>query len=237
MMRSTLYALAYWLITVVFALLCALLALAPGRAPLAWGLQRYGAAQILALKWIAGVRIEVRGLENLPDGASVIAAKHQSWGDAFPMLAKLPRLSFVCGDHLPKFPLVGAILKKIGAIVLSNRGGEAARRTMAQGLERLKRCGRNVLIYPEGRLAAPGRAHPYRKGVWHLYDQLKRPCTPVATNLGLAWDRQSFRKRAGRVTVEFLAPIEPGLSKETFMARLEQAIEARTAALVGEGLR
>jgi 1-acyl-sn-glycerol-3-phosphate acyltransferase len=93
-----------------------------------------------------------------------------------------------------------------------------------------------VLIYPEGHLAAPGEKHAYRKGVWHLYAALKRPCTPVATNLGLAWNQQAFKKTPGRAVVEFLDPIEPGLEKDEFMARLEAVIEARTDALVKEGL-
>ena len=96
---------------------------------------------------------------------------------------------------------------------------------------------RDVLIYPEGHLSKPGEQHAYRKGVWHLYDALKRPCTPVATNLGLAWNQQDFRKTPGRVTVEFLDPIEPGLPKDAFMARLEAAIETRTQMLVKEGLK
>ncbi|MCC5997389.1 MAG: 1-acyl-sn-glycerol-3-phosphate acyltransferase [Oceanicaulis sp.] len=234
MIRSVLHAAAYWLITIIAAIVCTLLALWPGRRPLAAGLRYYAKAQVLALRWIAGVHIEVRGRERLPDEPTVIAAKHQSWGDGFVMLDELADLSFVAGDHLLKFPLVGWILHRIGAIVLSNHGGEAERERMDRGLKNLKRTRRPVLIYPEGHLAAPGESHRYRKGVFHIYDALKRPCVPVATSLGLAWDRKRFLKRPGRVTVEFLDPIGPGLSKEDFMAKLETVIEARTRALLHE---
>ena len=234
--RSTAYAAAYWIITAVFALACTLFALAPGRRLLAWGLQMYASAQLAALRWIAGVRVELRGTERLPAEPVVIAAKHQSWGDGFVMLAGLAQISFVAGDHLYKFPLVGRILDKVGAIVLSNEGGEEARARLEAGMAALRHDGRDVLIYPEGHLAAPGERHRYRTGVWRLYQALNRPCAPVATNLGLAWDRQSFFKFPGRAVVEFLEPIEPGLAKEAFMERLETAVEARTNALVAEGL-
>lgn len=236
MVRSAAYFVAYWLITAVFALTCSLLALLPGRKPLAYGIQLYGSAQRVALFFIAGVSIEVRGKDRLPREASVIAAKHQSWGDGFVMISELAQLSFVAGDHLYKFPLVGRILNKLGAIVLSNGGGDDARARMNDSLDMLRQERRDVLIYPEGHLAAPGEKHAYRKGVWHLYAALGRPCTPVATNLGLAWNRQAFRKTPGRAVVEFLDPIEPGLEKDEFMARLEAVIEARTDALVKEGL-
>lgn len=234
MIRSLAHVIAYWLITLVAAIVCALLAFWPGRGALCAGIRVYGAAQVLALRWIAGVQIEVRGRERLPAGPSVIAAKHQSWGDGFVMVAEIPGLAFVAGDHLLKYPLIGWILNRLGAIVLSNNGGEAERQRMQAGLLDLKRAHRSVLIYPEGHLSAPGEAHRYRKGVFHLYDALQRPCTPVATSLGLGWDRQSFLKRPGRVTVEFLDPIEPGLDKEAFMLKLETVIEARTNALLAE---
>ena len=47
---------------------------------------------------------------------------------------------------------------------------------------------------------------------------------------------QSFVKRPGRVVVEFLEPIEAGMDKDEFMARLEAVVEARTNALIAEGL-
>ena len=34
--------------------------------------------------------------------------------------------------------------------------------------------------------------------------------------------------------VEFLSPIEPGLEKEAFMARLEETIETRSLELLGD---
>ena len=234
--RSSAYFLAYWLITAFFAIVCTALAVLPGRKVLGWGLQMYGSAQLLALKYIAGVSIRVRGKDRLPPQPVVIGAKHQSWGDGFVMLAAVSQISFVAGDHLCKFPLVGRILKKIGAIVLSNQGGEAARARLEEGMQALQADRRDVLIYPEGHLSAPGEKHRYRSGVWRLYDALNRPCAPVATNLGLAWDRQSFFKTPGVAVVEFLEPIEPGLPKESFMERLETAVEARTEALVAQGL-
>jgi 1-acyl-sn-glycerol-3-phosphate acyltransferase len=189
------------------------------------------------MKWIAGITVEIRGRERLPAEPVVIAAKHQSWGDGFVMLSQVARIAFVAGDHLLKFPLVGRILKKVGAICLSNQGGEDARNRLQAGIAALKADPRDVLIYPEGHLSAVGASHPYRSGVWRLYEELQRPCTPVATSLGLAWDRQSFFKRKGRVVLEFLEPIAPGMDKAAFMAELERRIETRTRALEAEGLQ
>lgn len=234
-LRSAAFELAYWLITALFALICTALALLPGRRPLGFGLWLYSSVMLFAMRWIVGIVVEIRGRERLPEQPAVIAAKHQSWADGFAMLAHVEPLGFVCGDHLERYPLVGRILNKAGAIVLSNNGGEAARERLAKGCASLREDGRSVLIYPEGHLSAPGGQHPYRKGVYHLYEASNRPCVPVATNLGLAWDRRSFLKTPGRAVLEFLEPIEPGLDKDAFMDRLETAVETRTSALVAEG--
>jgi len=235
-MRAAAFFVAYWLTTIFFAIFCLLLAALPGKRPLGWGLWLYGSTQVAAMRYLAGIRVEVHGQENIPDEPCVIGAKHQSWGDGFVMLATIQHIGFVAGDHLYKFPLVGPILKKAGAIVLSNQGGERAQEVLNGGIARLRDERRHVLIYPEGNLSAPGEKHRYRSGVFHLYDRLERPCIPVATNLGLAWDRQSYRKTPGTVTVEFLEPIGPGMAKDDFMSELERRIETRTEALIAQGL-
>lgn len=235
LIRSMLFEIAYWLVTISFAVICFVLAVLPGKRPLSFGLFTYGRAMAFIMRFIAGIRIDLRGTQHLSRTPSVIAAKHQSWGDGFIMLATVRPLAFVAGDHLMKFPLVGFILKKAGAVVLSNNGGEEARARMAASLSALQKDKRHILIYPEGHLAAPGEKHPYRKGVYHLARDLGRPVVPVATSLGLAWDRQAFIKRPRTVTVEFLPPLEPGDDKDAFMGQLEDRIETRTAELIRAG--
>jgi 1-acyl-sn-glycerol-3-phosphate acyltransferase len=79
-----------------------------------------------------------------------------------------------------------------------------------------------------------GERFRYRTGVFHLYRDFDLPVVPVATNLGLFWPQEDWAKHPGTAVIEFLAPIPTGLDKEVFMARLETAIEARTAELVAE---
>lgn len=235
LVRSTFFEIAYWLVTISFAVICAVLAVLPGRRPLSFGLFSYGRTMAFVMRFVAGIRIDLRGTRYLSRTPSVIAAKHQSWGDPLIMVATVRPLAFVAGDHLMKFPLIGFILKKAGAVVLSNQGGEAARARIEEGMKRLKSDKRHVLIYPEGHLSAPGEKHPYKKGVYHLAHNLNRPVVPVATSLGLAWDRKSFVKRPRTVVVEFLEPIQPGADKDAFMRQLEDTIEGRTAELLSAG--
>jgi 1-acyl-sn-glycerol-3-phosphate acyltransferase len=78
----------------------------------------------------AGVKVELKGQENLPKGPFIIAAKHHSWGDGFVMFANVENLSFVTGDHLEKFPLVGR----------SSRSSGPSSSTAAAGPKRARPC-------------------------------------------------------------------------------------------------
>lgn len=233
-MRSLLFNLAYWVLSILYTLAAAFAALAPGRKAVQWIIRRYVKRMVQAMRVLAGIHIEARGKDRLPEGAFIIAAKHQSWGDGFSVYDQFDDLAFVTGDHLEKFPLLGTVLQKLGAIVVNNCGGHEARKALAQSAAIAHQQGRKILIYPEGNLAKVGEKFRYRSGVWHMYRDFDMPVVPLATNLGLFWPQEDFRKNPGKATIEFLDPIPTGLPKAEFMARLEDAIETRTAELVAE---
>jgi 1-acyl-sn-glycerol-3-phosphate acyltransferase len=233
-MRSVSFRLAYWGTSVFFALLALPLVALPSRKPMMAWINLYTRAMVFWMRWIGGVRIVVRGRERVPDGPAIIAAKHQSWGDGIVMFSQFFDLAFVTGDHLEKIPLLGGILRKMGAIIVDNCGGAYARaRLVDKELKTAQSEGRRILIYPEGHLAPVGAHYRYRRGVYHMYSAYGCPAVPVATNLGLRWPQQAWKMSPGEAVIEFLDPIEPGLEKEEFMARLERAIETRSRELAG----
>jgi len=231
-MRSVLFEIAYWVLSGFYATTGAVFALLPGRGPVTAVIRLYTRRMLWAMHWIAGIKVELKGRERLPQGAFIVAAKHQSWGDGYVMFANIDRLVFVTGDHLEKIPLLKGLLHKLGAIVVNNCGGLEARKALAESAAIANAEGRRILIYPEGNLAKAGERFRYRTGVFHMYRDFDLPVVPVATNLGLFWRQQEFQKHAGTATVEFLEPIPPGLDRNEFMARLEGVVEGRTSELI-----
>jgi len=233
-MRSVAFEVVYWILSVFYALACAVAALFPGRGPLAWALRLYTRRMLWAMHWVAGIKVDVKGEDRLPEGAFIVAAKHHSWGDGFVLFAHVRNLVFVAGDGLERLPLLRGILRKFGAIMVDNCGGPEARRALAEKAAAAHADGRRILIFPEGNLAKPGERFRYRTGVFYMYRDFALPVVPVATNLGLFWRQQAFIKHPGRATVEFLEPIPPGLGRGEFLARLEGAIETRSQELIAE---
>jgi len=231
-MRSFAFAVAYWTLSITCTLAAAFAALLPGRGAVRRIIRAYVRSMVWAMRVLAGIRIEVQGRDALPAGAFIIASKHQSWGDGFATYSQFDDLAFVTGDHLEKFPLLSVVLQKLGAIVVNSCGGHEARAALKRRAADANAEGRKILIFPEGNLAKVGEKFRYRTGVWHMYRDFNVPVVPLATNLGVFWPQEAYRKHPGTATLHFLDPIPPGLDKAAFMTRLEDAIEGRTAQLV-----
>lgn len=186
------------------------------------------------LKKIVGTRYEVEGLENLPEGSFIFAPKHQSFWDAYALIIYLDDPVYILKRELTWIPLFGWYIAKMRMIPV-NRGDRSralkavtrrARQEMAQG--------RQLIIYPEGTRRTPGAEPRYKWGTAHLYAELGVPVVPVAMNPGLFWPRRKFLRYPGTIRVRMLPPIQPGLDKETFLARLTEAIESECDAMLLE---
>jgi 1-acyl-sn-glycerol-3-phosphate acyltransferase len=234
-MRSLVFNIAYYTISALYAVVCAILALIPGRTALMHGIRSYSRFTVILMRVICGIKVEVRGTPP-KDQAVVIAAKHQSWGDGLVMMAKCGDINFICGDHMLNYPLIGWVLKRCGAIVVNNQGGAEAMASLREGVERSQGEGRPrpILIYPEGHLTPVGTGMRFRSGAWQLSSQLDRPIVPVATNLGQCWPQQNWTKFAGTAVIEFLEPIAPSTDRDAVLADLATRVEARSRALEAE---
>jgi len=221
-------------ISVFHTLWAALAALRPGRGRVRRVISLYVRRMVWAMRVFAGIELEVRGRERLPRGGFILAPKHASYGDGFSVYAQFDDLAFVTGDHLERFPLFKTVLSKLGAIVVDNCGGPEARKALTASAAQAHAEGRRILIYPEGHLAPVGVKFRYRTGVYYMARDFDMPVVPVASSLGVFWPQENWSKRPGRAVLEFLEPIEPGVDKDAFMARLEAAVEDRTAELVAE---
>jgi 1-acyl-sn-glycerol-3-phosphate acyltransferase len=233
-LRSALYQALFLPWTLLLAILCLpMLALASRRQ------MQYAAAFWLdGALWlqehVLGLSFEIRGRENLPAGSAIIAAKHQSAWETMVFHRLLGDPAFVLKKELLWLPLIGWYMRKTGQIAIDRSAGMQALRRMAEGGRRVVAQGRSIVVFPEGHRQPPGQTGRYRAGVASLYAALAIPVVPVALNSGMFWSRNAFLRRPGRITLQILPPIPPGLDRDDLMQRLEQAIESATRALEEE---
>ncbi len=232
-LRSLLFNLLFWLWTGAMVLVAAPLMLLPPSALVAAG--RFWQRGIQALlRLVAGLDYELRGRERIPSGPVIFAVKHQSAWETLATLLLFERPAIALKKELTQIPLFGWYMLRTGMIRIDRARGTRALRSLVTGAKAAIERGASPVIFPEGTRTAPGERRPYHPGIAAVYLQLGRPVVPVALNSGIFWPRRSFVKRPGRIVVEFLPAIEPGLDRKTFMAELEQRLESASDRLVAE---
>jgi 1-acyl-sn-glycerol-3-phosphate acyltransferase len=199
------------------------------------GLVRVWVRGILGLmRRLVGQHVEVRGRDLVPEGACIVASKHQSVLETLIVNIVLKAPAIVVKRELYAIPGFGWELRAAGMIAIDRRGGVGALRGMVRDARAAVADGRPVVMFPEGTRTAPGSSAPFHTGISALYGALGLPVVPAAVNSGVLWARRDFVKRPGRIVMEFLPPIEPGLARRAFAARLETAIETAAARLIAE---
>lgn len=179
----------------------------------------------VGLRAIVGLRHVERGRENVPDGACLVVANHQSTWETFAALVLFPGVAIVAKQELIAIPVFGWYLRRSGMIVIDRASGGKALREMIDQSRATIAEGRSVLIFPEGTRRAPTDPIAFKRGTELLYAALKVPALPMAVNSGLYWS-SGAPKRAGAISVTYAEPIPPGLPAAEFAQRAEALLEA-----------
>jgi 1-acyl-sn-glycerol-3-phosphate acyltransferase len=233
LIRSTLFMIWFALVSVVLNIgFLPALAMSPRASSFAG--RTWALATLWGLKVFAGLGYEVRG-EKPPHGV-LVASKHMSMWDTLALYVLLDAPIIVLKRELLNIPFYGWYARRAGVISIDREGRASALRKMAADAKAAFAAGNTVMIFPEGHRQLPGAAPDYKPGVAALYNVLDAPCVPVALNSGLFWTGpMGFIKKPGKIVVDYLAPIPPGLKRQEFMRELETRIETATAALLAEG--
>ena len=169
-------------------------------------------------------RLDVTGLDNLPEGPVVYAANHASHADTVILQLLLGAggrhrvLTAGADDYFFRNRVTGWVSSFIGVYPFP-RSGEAgvlySRRILATGW--------SVILYPQGTRSGG----PFRPGVARVAGG--NPVVPVTID-GTAriLPKGAFMPRRGAVSVNFGAPLlrRPGEEPRAFAARLEAAVLA-----------
>jgi 1-acyl-sn-glycerol-3-phosphate acyltransferase len=182
------------------------------------------------LRVLCGIRMEVRGAENIPKSPCVVLCKHQSAWETIALQKVFPPQVWVLKRELLWLPFFGWGLAMTSPIAIKrSQGKEAIKQLLRQGKQRLEQ-GFCVVIFPEGTRIPYGQRGKYKIGGALLAASSGTPAVPVAHNAGRLWGRQSFLKYPGVISMSIGAPINPaGLKAEEINRLAEEWIEAEIA--------
>jgi 1-acyl-sn-glycerol-3-phosphate acyltransferase len=184
---------------------------------------------------IAGVRIEVRGMENLdPAQSYIVMSNHVSNLDPPILIPVLPgRTSVLVKKELFRIPLLGRAMRMANIVAVDRSDREAAIASIHAAADVLRREHIHMTVFPEGTRSLDGKLLPFKKGPFHLALETGLPIVPVT----IAGTRQmmpkgALRIRPGTATVTFHAPIaSQQVDREILMEAVRRSIEAAPSAI------
>lgn len=198
------------------------------------GMEIWASVSFWGLKHIIGLDFEVRGRENVPAQPAIYAIKHMSMWETIAQHILLKDPAIIMKRELLSVPVYGWYAQKCEMIVIDREGHASSLRNMIRTAKERLAAGRPIVIFPEGTRKLPGEAPDYKPGVAALYSMLDVPCIPVALNSGLYWARKGTKPKRGRIIVQILPAVKPGLDRSAFMVELQNRIETATAKLLAE---
>jgi 1-acyl-sn-glycerol-3-phosphate acyltransferase len=180
----------------------------------------------------AGIRVEVRGQENVPAGVSCIfLSNHVSNLDPPVLFPVLPgQCSALLKKELMRIPLLGTAMR-MAKFVPVDRGNrrEAAQASVAAAAAAL-RSGLNIVIFAEGTRSKDGRLAAFKRGPFYLAMETGAPIVPIViSGTQTMMRKHSAAIRPGVARVEFLEPVDPSkfsTREELMLAVREKMVEA-----------
>ncbi|MET4692284.1 1-acyl-sn-glycerol-3-phosphate acyltransferase [Endozoicomonas sp. NE40] len=195
----------------------------------------WGHVTISLTRWIAGVKWEVKGKENIPDTPCVIVCNHQSSWETFFLQTLFTPQTQVIKKSLLNIPFFGWAFRLIKPIAIDR---DDPRRSLQQIVEQGKQALEDnvwVLIFPEGTRVPNGELGKFSRGGINLARKAERNILPVAHNAGSCWPNTSWIKRPGTISIRIGKEISiegktPAQLNEESRQWIEKALEEMNTA-------
>lgn len=176
------------------------------------------------------MKLEVRGLENLPmSGAVIVASNHVNFFDVFPMQLSLPRpIFFMAKAELFKFAPIDIVFRNCGAFPVYRGEKDAwAMRHAGKVLKHEQTLG----MFPEGTRSKGRGLSVAKTGSARLAIEANCPLVPMAIE-GVDQFFKHFPRRT-HIIVTFLPPLLPK-PDETPLALTDRLMFSLASALPEE---
>jgi 1-acyl-sn-glycerol-3-phosphate acyltransferase len=174
------------------------------------------------------VRPMIRGREKIIKGKSyIIISNHQSEYDILAIVTTLGiQFRWIIKKELLKMPLFGYALYKSRNIFIDRGQGEAAMKSIREGMERLPE-GVSLMFFAEGTRSADGAIQPFKKGGFVMAMEHALPILPVTVNGSRkVLPKNSLVFHPGPIEVVISDPIETaGFRPESLDALMEKTRE------------
>ena len=130
-----------------------------------------------------GIKLRVKGLENVPAGPVVFVSNHQSYWDIPTFLKAIPskQMGFIAKRELTKMPAFGDWILDIRGIYIEREDARASLKAFEEAAGYLTQ-GFSMVIFPEGTRSKKSEIGEFKKGSIRLATKAGVPVVPVSLN-------------------------------------------------------
>lgn len=162
--------------------------------------------------FVSGVKVTVRGQENIPDGAVLYVGNHSSNFDILVGYTTVPSLTgFIAKAEMGRIPLLCDWMKLVNCLFLNRTDIKQGMKTILSGIEKI-RSGISMWIFPEGTRNLNEdltELLPFKEASFKIAEKSGCPVVPVAiTGTADVFERHLPWICASKVTIEYGKPID-----------------------------
>lgn len=186
----------------------------------------------------AGIRFDVKGEQNIPDGrACLFLANHVSNLDPPALVPAIPGTpSVMLKSELMRIPILGPAMRMARFVPVDRGAGREAAVTSAKLAAEALQSGLHMLVFAEGTRSRTGRLLPFKPGPFHLAQKTGVPIVPVAIyGTETMLQKGSFAVQPGTAHIQFLPPVEAAQFRTR--AELIEAVHSAIASALPEHMQ
>ena len=142
--------------------------------------EEYTSQWVSTLVKISGAKVDVQGLENIPeDGAVLFVSNHQSNFDTALFLAFIHKpKGYIAKSELLKIPLLRTWMKHLNCVFIDRKDMKNSLKGILKGIEILK-SGHSMVVFPEGTRSKSDNLGEFKSGSFKLATKPQVPIIPV----------------------------------------------------------
>lgn len=157
--------------------------------------------------FVAGVKIEVSGKENIPDEPCLFVGNHNGIFDVLVSYVAIGKvMGFISKKEIKKVPFLHLWMIFVNCLFIDRENIKEGLKTILQAAENIKN-GISMFVFPEGTRSKDGKMIPFKEGSMKMAQRSNGIIVPVAiTGTAQIFERQFPRMKSGKVTIDFAKP-------------------------------
>lgn len=179
-----------------------------------------------------GMKITVKGKENIPNVPCCYTANHTSILDIPILINSVGKcMGFIAKKEMANTPILGYLMKEYNCVALDRENVREGLKAIKEGSDNI-RAGYSMAIFPEGTRSKNGEMGKFKKGSLKLATMAKAPVVPVTIEGAYKAYEENKKFKPVDITVTFSKPIYTSeLSREE-----EKALAERIRSIIARNL-